>query len=248
VGPTRPSALVGAGALVTGASSGIGAAISRRLARLGATVVLVGRRAEALAEVGRSIEEAGGTAGTAIADVADLAAVTAAIDGTVARHGRLDVVVSSAGVASLAPFVPAEPGSWQAMIDANVSGFVNTAHTAMPHLLAAAAEGPRGVADFVSISSTSGRRPLAGNNIYSATKHAVTALSEAMRQEVTERMVRVGIVSPGMVDTPMTVAYRSVAPAFLSTDDVADAVEFMITRPAGTAINEMIMRSTLQAV
>ncbi|MBM9468551.1 SDR family oxidoreductase [Nakamurella leprariae] len=241
--------LEGAVALVTGASSGIGAAISRRLARLGATVVLVGRRADALDGVRQEIEAAGGAAETAIADVADLSAITAAIDGTVQRHGRLDVVVSSAGVASLAPFVPAEPGSWQSMIDANVSGFVNTAHTAMPHLLAAAADGPRGVADFVSISSTSGRRPLAGNNIYSATKHAVTALSEAMRQEVTERMVRVGIVSPGMVDTPMTEAYRSVASSvFLTVDDVADAVEFMITRPAGTAINEMIMRSTHQAV
>jgi NADP-dependent 3-hydroxy acid dehydrogenase YdfG len=241
--------LSGAIAVVTGASSGIGEAISLRLADLGATVTAVSRRPEAVDAVVGKIADNGGQAVAATGDVADLDSVRGVIDATVERFGRLDIVVCSAGTAILGPFRDIEPGAWQSMIDTNIGGYVNTAHTVLPHLLAAAADGPRGVADLVAISSTSGRRPLAGNNIYGATKHAVTALSEAMRQDVAELSVRVGIVSPGMVETPLTEQFSQLMPfQFLTPVDVADAVEFMITRPAGTAINEMIMRATHQTV
>ena len=183
------------------------------------------------------------------ADVAELDSVRAAVDRAHRTFGHLDVVVAAAGTAMLAPFLSSDPHDWHTMIDTNVTGFVNTAHCTLPHLLDAAASGPRGVADLVAVSSTAGRRPLAGNNVYGATKHAVTALAEALRQEVTERSVRVGIVSPGMVATAMTEAYRDAMTfEFLAADDVSDAVAYMVTRRPGAAVNDMVLRSTHQAI
>lgn len=236
-------------AVVTGASSGIGRAVALRLAELGSTVALVGRDTGRLAEVQQLIEGRGGTAISVPADVSDLDSIGPAIERVHATFARLDIAVACAGAAVLAPFLSSDPRQWRTMIDANVTGFVNTAHCTLGHLLASAASRPDGVADLVAISSTSGRRPLAGNNVYGATKHAVTALAESLRQEVTERSVRVGLVSPGMVATPMTQAYADAMPfEFLSVADVADAVEYMVTRRPGAAVNEMVLRSTHQAV
>ena len=241
--------LAGTSSLVTGASSGIGRAIALRLSELGSSVAVLGRDVRRLTEVQRAIEAAGGAAISLPADVSDLDSLAGAVDRAHQVFGRLDVVVAAAGTAVLAPFLSSEPAGWQTMIDSNLAGFVNTAHCCLPHLLDAAATRSRGVSDLVAISSTAGRRPLAGNNVYAATKHAVAALAESLRQEVTERSVRVGLVSPGMVQTPMTAAMADVLPfEFLSVADVADAVAYLVTRRPGAAVNEMVLRSTQQAI
>ncbi|HEY2043079.1 MAG TPA: SDR family NAD(P)-dependent oxidoreductase [Jatrophihabitans sp.] len=234
-------------ALITGASSGIGEAISLRLAELGASVVLVSRHPEALTAVARKITEDGGHALTVAADVTDLSSIQRAVGYTINACERLDIVVASAGTADLSPFAPSEPGSWQQMIDINVSGLINTAHAALRYLLDAVPNGTRGVADLVAISSTAGRRVGPAAGVYAATKHAVGAFGESLRQEVAERSVRVGLVEPGFVDTPLTSAIpvREQLP-FLRPEDVVDAVEYMICRPAGTSINEITLRATHQ--
>jgi NADP-dependent 3-hydroxy acid dehydrogenase YdfG len=237
--------LHGAVALVTGASSGIGAAVAEQLAGAGASVVLVARRRDGLDAVAAHIESAGGHALAVAADVADPESARAAVGWAVSRCERLDIVVNAAGTATLTPFATSAPGSWQQMIDANLAGVLNVSHAALQHLLAAAADSPRGVSDLVTISSTAGRRVSAAGGVYAATKHAVGAFSESLRQELTSRSVRVGLVEPGFVDTPLT-AGLSPGYDFLHARDVADAVSYMVGRPAGTAVNEVLLRATGQ--
>jgi NADP-dependent 3-hydroxy acid dehydrogenase YdfG len=237
--------LHGSVALVTGASSGIGAAIAEQLAGNGASVVLVARRREALDVVAARIDAAGGHALAVAADVADPESARAAVGWAVGRCDRLDIVINAAGTAELTPFATSAPGSWQQMIDANLAGVLNVTHASLQHLLSAAADSPRGVADLVTISSTVGRRVGAVGGVYAATKHAVGAFSESLRQELTARSVRVGLVEPGFVDTPLT-ADISTGYDFLQARDVADAVTYMVSRPAGTAVNELLLRATGQ--
>ena len=237
--------LNGSVALVTGASSGIGAAVAERLAGLGASVALVARRAAQLDEVAGRITDAGGHAITFAADVSDPESARAAVGWVVGRCERLDIVVNAAGTAALVPFESSAPGSWQEMLDTNIAGVIAVSHASLQHLLAAAADSPRGVADLVTISSVVGRRVGPRGGVYSATKFAVNAFSESLRQELADRQVRVGLVEPGFVDTPLTTGIAA-GFDFLRPDDVADAVEYLVTRPAGTAVNEVLLRATGQ--
>lgn len=239
------SNLNGLVALVTGASSGIGAAVAERLAGLGASVALVARRAAQLEAVANRITDAGGHAISVAADVRDPESARAAVGWVVERCERLDIVVNAAGTAELAPFESSAPGSWQTMLDTNIAGVLSVSHASLQHLLAAAADSPRGVADLVTISSTAGRRVGPQGGVYSATKFAVNAFSESLRQELAGRQVRVGLVEPGFVDTPLTSGIAA-GFEFLRPADVADAVEYLITRPAGTAVNEVLLRATGQ--
>jgi NADP-dependent 3-hydroxy acid dehydrogenase YdfG len=235
-------------AVVTGASSGIGEAISIRLAALGASVVLVGRRPEALSIVAKHIDAAGGHAISLAADVSDLSSIRAAVGRVITTCERIDIVVNNAGTAALAPFASAEAGEWQKMVDVNISGVINTTHAALPYLLNAAETSARGVADVITIGSAMGRRVGAIGGVYAATKHAVGAFSESLRQELAGRAVRVGLVEPGFVDTPLTTNVPAREQfTFLRPEDVAEAVEYMISRPAQVAVNEVLLRSTGQA-
>ncbi|HVX33358.1 MAG TPA: SDR family NAD(P)-dependent oxidoreductase [Solirubrobacterales bacterium] len=250
------SVLAGTVALVTGASSGIGEATARRLAAEGAAVAVAARRFERLERLAREIEDAGGRALAIEADVTGRAQAEALVRRTVEKLGRLDTVVNNAGVMLLGPAEQASIEEWDRMIDLNLKGLLYVAKAALPHLVRHADEGPRMVADLVNISSVAGRRARAGSAVYNATKHGVGAFAEALRQEVTERHVRVSLVEPGAVATElaghnrpevqeqMSARFRGIET--LASEDIADAIAYIVTRPRHVAINEILVRPTEQ--
>jgi NADP-dependent 3-hydroxy acid dehydrogenase YdfG len=248
--------LDGTAALVTGASSGIGAATARALAAEGAAVALVARRKDRLDDLAADIGAAGGRALVLETDVTDQQQAIDAVDRTVAELGRLDTVVNNAGVMLLGPIVDAPVEEWDRMVALNVQGLLYVAHAAVPHLLAAAEDGPRRVSDLVNISSVAGRVARLGSGVYSLTKHGVGAFSESLRQEVTGRHMRVSLVEPGAVSTELASHVRpevwaQAAKRFadierLEADDIADAITYIVTRPRHVAINELLIRPTEQ--
>lgn len=248
--------LAGTVALVTGASSGIGAATALALAAAGASVTLAARRADRLSEIAEKITSAGGQALVHETDVTDRAQAQAAVDATVARFGRLDTLINNAGVMLLGPIENAPVEEWERMIHLNLLGLLYTANAALPHLLKAASESPRRVADLVNISSVAGRIARHGSGVYNLTKFGVGAFSESLRQEVTKRHVRVSVIEPGAVDTELTTHLRpeirdQARQRFadvetLHADDIADAITYVVTRPRRVAVNEVLIRPTEQ--
>ena len=248
--------LSGTVVLVTGASSGIGQAAAVSLAARGAAVALVARRSDRLEELAASIRDQGGTALTITADVTERAQAESAVATTVEELGRLDTVVNNAGVMLLGPILEAPVEEWEKMVALNVNGLLYVAHASLPHLLEAAESGPRRVADLVNISSVAGRVARNGSGVYNATKHAVGAFSESLRQEVTRRHVRVSLVEPGAVDTELashnrpevqeTMKQRFADMERLEAVDIAEAIEFVVTRPRRVAVNELLVRPTEQ--
>jgi NADP-dependent 3-hydroxy acid dehydrogenase YdfG len=243
--------LDGTTAVVTGASSGIGNATARALAAEGATVALLARRREKLEDLAK---ELGDGAEVHEVDVTDGDAVRQAIEAVVRDRGRIDVLVNNAGYGTMDPALEADLGEWQKMVDVNLTGVLATTHAAVSHLTDAA-QGPRGIADVVTVSSVAGRTVTGpGSNVYAATKHAVNAFSEALRQELAPKHVRVGLVEPGLVDTELTNSGRENTPdassaselGVLEADDIADAVVYIVTRPPRTAVNEVLIRPTEQ--
>ncbi len=197
------SELTGTTALVTGASSGIGAATARQFAEHGASVALVARRRDRLEALAADIDKAGGTALVVEADITDRTQAEAGVQQVVERFGRLDILVNNAGLMLLGPVVGADIKEWDRMIAINIQGVLYTTRAALPHLLQAAEEGPRRVADIVNVSSIAGRVAWNGYGVYSFTKFGLKGFTESLRQEVTRRHVRVGVVEPGGVATEL---------------------------------------------
>ncbi|MEV0030642.1 SDR family NAD(P)-dependent oxidoreductase [Nocardia sp. NPDC050793] len=248
--------LEGTVALITGASSGIGRAAASELAREGASVALVGRRKDRLAELATEITDAGGRALIVPADITDAQAAAEAVERTVEGLGRLDTLVNNAGLMLLGPAPRADLNDWRRMIDINLMGLMFCAHAAIPHLVEAAAQGPRRVADIVNIGSLAGRSAFAMSAVYSATKFGVGAFSEALRQELARQHVRVSVIEPGSVDTELrehnsAAVQQQLAAAFgdierLQARDIADSVSYVVTRPRHVAIAELLVRPTEQ--
>ena len=248
--------LSGTVALVTGASSGIGEAAALALAQQGAAVAIAARRRDRLDALAARIAEAGGRALALEADITDRGQAGAAVERTVSELGRLDTLVNNAGVMLLGPVQDAPVDEWERMIAINVHGLLYCAHAALPHLLSAATDSPRRVADMVNISSVAGRVARNGSGVYNLTKHGVGAFSESLRQEVTARGVRVSLVEPGAVETELRTHLR---PEILElqnrrfadievmhAQDIADAIAFIVTRPRRMAVNEVLIRPTDQ--
>ena len=248
--------LDGTVALVTGASSGIGHATARALAGHGAAVALVARRKERLDALADAIEKEGGRALAIEADITDKAQAQGAVETTVSELGRLDTVVNNAGVMLLGPAESAPIEEWERMVSLNVMGLLYVSHASLPHLLKAAEEEPRQVADLVNISSVAGRHARGGAGVYNLTKFGVTAFTEALRQEVGGRHVRISVVEPGAVATELITHVRQEVLADLAkrfgkmdpllSEDIADAVAYIVTRPRRVAVNEMLVRPTNQ--
>lgn len=250
--------LDGTTAVVTGASSGIGEATARTLAARGASVVVVARRADRLEQLADEITAKGGTVLAVTADVTDVERLREAIETAAGAfgHGRIDILVNNAGVMLLGPAETASFDDWQRMVDLNLTALLAATHAALPHLLRAAESGPREVADLVNISSVAGRVSRNGSNVYNATKFGVGAFSESLRQEFTRRHLRVSLVEPGAVDTELVEhlrpeireaqSRRFAEVKRLDAQDIADAVEYIVTRPRHVAVNELLVRPTEQ--
>ena len=243
-------------ALVTGSSSGIGAATARRLAAGGAAVALVARRQDRLDSLAAEIRADGGTALVVPADVTSQQQAAGAVEQAAAGLGRLDIVVNNAGIMLLGPALDAPIGEWDQMVALNVQGMLYVTHAALPHLVRAAADSPRRVADLVTITSTAGRVARPGSTVYNLTKFGAAAFCEALRQEMLGRRVRVSVVEPGTVDTELITHLRedirqaassqtaSIEP--LGPDDIADTVAYIVTRDRRVAVNEILVRAAEQ--
>ncbi len=248
--------LDGTVALVTGASSGIGEATALALAAQGASVALAARRKDRLDDLAGRLAATGTKVLVLETDVTQEEQARAAVERTVAELGRLDTLVNNAGVMLLGPMEQAPMQEWQRMVELNVLGLMYCAHAALPHLLSAAADGPRQVADMVNISSVAGRVARAGSGVYNATKFGVGAFSESLRQEVTKRHVRVSLVEPGAVATELAGHNRPEVQEMLKgrfgdmermeAEDIADAIAYVVTRHRRVAINEVLIRPTEQ--
>ncbi len=251
-----PDRLDGTVALVTGASSGIGVTTAVELARHGAAVALAARRADRLDDLAARIRAGGGTAAVIPADVSDEDQARQLVERTVAELGRLDTLINNAGLMLLGPVVGASLDEWRRMVDVNLLGLMYCAHAALPHLLSAAKDSPREVADLVNISSVAGRIARNGSAAYNATKFGVGAFSEGLRQEVAARHVRVSVVEPGVTETELAGHNRpevldQMNRRFgdikrLQAADIAEIIGFIVTRPQRVIINELMVRPTEQ--
>jgi NADP-dependent 3-hydroxy acid dehydrogenase YdfG len=227
--------------LITGASSGIGAATARAASEAGYRVALGARRKRELDDLARGL----GGDERAIArscDVTDWADVEGLTEAALSRFGRLDAVLANAGFGAKRGFLEESVEHWKAMIDTNVLGVALTIRATLPHLL------DRDSGHYVLTSSIAGRRVLPGS-LYSATKFAVAAIGEALRQEL-RRMhetsgVRVTLISPGMTDTEF---FDQPPDNALAADDIARAVVFALSQPPHVDVNEIMIRPTSQAV
>src|SRR3954462_8095018 len=223
--------------LITGASTGIGAATARQAAAAGWKVVLSARSEDKLQELAREIG-----AETALAqrcDVTEIADQERLVGAGPERFGRIDAVFANAGFGAKRGFLEEDPDFWRSMVLTNVLGVAFTIRATLPHLK------ERGSGHYVLTSSVAGRRALPGS-LYSSTKWAVTGMAESLRQELraAESRVRVSLVEPGMVDTPF---FDDRPTDALEPDDIARIVIFALEQPDHVDINEILVRPTSQA-
>jgi NADP-dependent 3-hydroxy acid dehydrogenase YdfG len=243
--------LSGKVALVTGASSGIGEATALALADAGATVAIGARRLDRLEDLAGRLRDRDSPALQLALDVTDERACADAVAHTRGELGGLDVLVNNAGVMLLGTIVGADPEDWRRMIQTNVFGVL--------YMTAAAIDGmvEQGSGDIVNISSVAGRVARKGSGVYNASKWAVNAFSESLRQEVTTAGVRVSLVEPGAVDTELRThitqpqaredsARYAEGMRQLQSEDVARAILYVVTQPPHVAINEVLVRPTDQ--
>jgi NADP-dependent 3-hydroxy acid dehydrogenase YdfG len=218
--------LEGKVALVTGASGGIGAAVSRKLHEAGASVGLLSRRGDDLGlERGLGI----------VCDVRSRGAVAEATEAVVVHFGRLDIVIANAGLGAYGPFLDLDPEQLEAMIDVNLKGTLYTAAATLPHLI------DSGEADFLSMASVAGLRGLPGEAVYNASKFGQVGFTRALDHELREHGVRATSICPGAVKTEFAIGEgrEEGDPALdemMTADEVADVVLFTLTRPRGMRI------------
>jgi NADP-dependent 3-hydroxy acid dehydrogenase YdfG len=246
----RQPDLSGQAVAITGASSGIGAALALACAQAGASVALGARRVERLQALREQIGQAGGHVETMRMDVGVEQEARRFVDFAHQRLGRLDVLVNNAGVMLLGPVEGAPTAEWRQMIDVNVMGLLHCTHAAIPLMRA------QGGGHIVNLSSTAGRVATAGAAVYNLTKFGVGAFSEALRQELVPHGIRVTLIEPGRTDTELathnrpevldvvSTRYEGIAP--LQAQDVAAAILYAIGQPAHVSVNEILVRPSTQ--
>lgn len=226
--------------IITGASSGIGAATARALAREGCQLTLAARstsRLEQLAEeLGRSRTLVVPT------DLTDGAAVVAMVEQTVARFGRVDVLFANAGIYIPGQVADGDPEAWATLMDVNVDGVLRSVHAVLPHLLAQKS------GDILVTSSISGLIDIHWEPVYSASKHAIQGFVHTLRRQVAGSGLRVGAIAPGRtanelwgVNSKEEIDRRVAEHTSLRSEDVADAVIFMLSRPSHVTIRDLVM-------
>ena len=229
--------------IVTGAGSGIGAAVARRLGAAGWRLTLINIDEPALDRTASEIRTAPGHVITRSLDIADFAALESACAASVAQHGSLDLVVACAGTSTSGPFLETDPSTWEGIISTNLLGTAYTVRASLPLMHGG---------DIVVVASVSGREAYPGEAIYIASKWGVVGMTYAMRRELRGR-TRVTLIEPGLVDTPL--AHRNALAQQwleqtrpLDANDVADSVIFALGRPAHAAVNELVLRPLDQLV
>jgi len=233
------TSIAGKSMIITGASSGIGRAAARLFAREGARLVLTARSAERLAAVAQEI---GGDPLVIAADLTEAAEVGAMVVEAERRFGYVDILFANAGSYISGDVAEGDPDAWDRMIGVNVNGVFRTVQAVLPGMIA------RRSGDIVVTSSISGHQAIHWEPVYSATKHAVQSFVHGVRRQVAPHNVRVGSLAPGMVlnelwgiSEPAEIDRRVAAHAGLRSEDVAEALLFMLTRPAHVTIRDLVM-------
>jgi NADP-dependent 3-hydroxy acid dehydrogenase YdfG len=238
-------------ALITGASSGIGAATAATLADAGARVALAARRASRLNELVERVRHSGGEAVAIQADVAEQASAERMVATTIERFGRLDILVNNAGVMFLAPFETAAPAEWRRMLDVNLLGLFYATSAALPHLKRG------GGGHVVNLSSVAGRVAFPTGAVYTATKFGVVGFSETLRRECLPWKLRVTIIEPGAVATELVdhvsdpeakknIEAWQAQMRQLQSEDIAAAILYAVSQPERVSANEILVRPTDQ--
>jgi NADP-dependent 3-hydroxy acid dehydrogenase YdfG len=235
---------------ITGASSGIGEATARLLAERGARVVLGARRVERLDDVASEIRAAGATVVTCATDVARREDLERLVGTAVDEFGRLDVLVSNAGISKIGPISDLDVDGWSAMIDVNLRGVLHGIAAALPQIRR------QGRGHFVTTVSTAGLKIVPNMVVYAATKNAVRTLMEGLRQESTDGVLRTTSISPGFVDTQLDSSIddaamreqirRNMSDFGLPPEAVARAIAFAVEQPHDVEIGEITIRPTVQ--
>lgn len=250
-GASTGKSLEGKVAVVTGASSGIGEAIAKRLAEAGAKVVLGARRTDRLEALKKEIEAAGGIAAYKETDVVSRDQVVALIKTANDTFGPVDILVNNAGVMLLSPIDALLQDEWERMLDVNVKGVLNGVAAVLPGMT------ERGKGDIVNISSDAGRKLFPTGAIYCASKWAVEAITQGLRSELSGKGLRVTSIQPGATTSELSshITHEETkkgsegfknAIRFLDADDVARAVVYAVSQPPHAAVNEILIRPTQQ--
>ena len=229
--------------LITGASSGIGEAAARLLARQGHRLVIGARRTDRLEALAAQRNAEGGTVEFTSLDVTDLDDVQAFAGLAIEKYGRIDVIVNNAGVMPLSPLEALKIDEWNQMIDVNIRGVLHGIAAALPVMK------KQGSGQIINISSIAGHQVWPSCAVYSATKYAVIAISEGLRQENTD--IRVTVISPGVTTSELahTISHEDTAKAIdafrevaIPADAIARAISFAVDQPGDVDVNEIIVR------
>jgi len=239
-------------AIITGATSGIGKACAAMLARNGYNLIITGRRKNRLDELAQKLRNNNVEVKTLVFDVRHKEEVEAPWQSLPEEWKKPEVLINNAGLAAGAdPIQEGDWDDWEQMIDTNVKGLLAVSKTIIPQMI------ERRQGHIINVSSIAGSEVYANGNVYCASKHAVHAITKGMRIDLLPHNIKVSSISPGMVDTEFSLVryhgnqekankvYEGLTP--LHAEDVADAVEFMITRPPHVNINDMLLMPTAQA-
>lgn len=239
-------------ALITGATSGIGKATALKAAEAGFDLIITGRRAERLAQLAEEIRRKGVEVLALPFDVRDAQAVKAAIGQLEDKWQNITVLINNAGLAvGTSPIQEGIQDDWERMIDTNVKGLLYITRAVAPLMIA------RQNGHIVNLASIAGKEVYPGGNVYCATKHAVDALSKAMRVDMLKHNIKVTNIAPGMVETEFSIVrykgdeeaaknvYKGITP--LTNEDIAETILFAITRPAHVCLNDIVIMPTAQA-
>lgn len=238
-------------AIVTGASSGIGYATAIALAKAGAKVAIAARRTQRLEQLQDEIKKSGGECLVVSCDVTKRKDCSALIDATVKKWGRVDILINNAGIMPLSFVKSLKIDEWEQMVDVNIKGVLFCTAAAIPHMVS------QNSGHIVNLSSIAGRVVFAAGSVYCATKYAVRAFSEGLRQELsTKHNIKVTTIEPGIVATELTntitekslesfIKYAQTIDA-LKSEDIANAIMFAVDSPPHVNVNEIMVRPTQQ--
>jgi clavulanate-9-aldehyde reductase len=237
--------------IITGATSGIGEATARLLAKEGAITILAGRRQDRLDKLRAEIEQAGGRALAVKTDVTNFDSARQLVDTVHQKYGRIDILFNNAGVMLLGPVLAADTSDWKRMIDTNLYGLIWCTHAVLPYMV------KRQSGHIVQTSSVAGRTATLGSAVYNLTKWGVNGFTEGLRQELVEHKIRTTLIEPGLVATELRdhITHKESKDRVnewansvrqLQAEDIAEAVRYAVTQPEHVDVNEILIRPTDQ--